>query len=585
MRKPFFKHMAAFVLSAVSALSTAAPIVGKAEERKLPSGTGYDEIGSVIESFYQENEKTAAGLAAAVFTADETIYEGYFGYEDHKKTNPIDKDSVIEWGSISKTTVWVSVMQLAEQGKIDLDADVRTYLPDGFFKNLKYDDKITMLNLMNHNAGFEESVIGMAALKKDDIVTLEDYINRFQPEQIFRPGEVVSYSNWGATLAAYIVERISGQQYYEYAQEHIFKPLGMENTAINADLSDAPAVDAKRDELQSFLPNGKKSPLTRSYIVMYPVGMCTSTLEDFISYGQALLSYDERIMSHESFEELYSPSITYTGTDIPRFCHGFMTYVTDNDARVVGHGGNTGNCSSMLYIDLKNGVGNIVMTNQYGETTFNNGIPEKVFGECKSSSTDYKGFISNPRSVYNGVYKIVRGLQGWGIITKGLPEGMFFNETDDKLELSVVDYIKTEPAEILPMIVLLALWLLGILVSVICLIVKIIKLIAKKKSRNPIAVWRAIACAITLVSLGPVLTLVNFVSTFDLMNLKGMRSNSFVLAVLAAAYAIIAVIGLIKLIRSDAEKKCVIRNLSAMFFDVIITANIIYWQLYMFWKI
>lgn len=585
MKESFLKHITAFALSAVSALTVIVPIVGKAEEKKLPSGTSYDDIGSAIESYYKEKEKTAAGLATAVFTADETVYEGYFGYADHKKTKPINKDSVIEWGSISKTTVWVSVMQLVEQGKIDLEADIQTYLPDGFLKNLKYDDKITMLNLMNHNAGFEEAVTGMATIKRDDIISLEEYLSRFQPEQVFRPGEVVAYSNWGATLASYIVQRVSGQEFYEYAQEHIFKPLGMDNTAINADLSDNTDVDSKRDELEGFLPNGKKSPLPRAYIIMYPVGMCTSTLDDFITYGQALLSYDERIMKHESFEELYSPSLMYSGTDAPRFCHGFMTYLTDNETQIVGHGGNTSSCSSYLYIDLKNGVGTVIMTNQYGETAFNSGIPEKVFGEISSTPVNYKGFITNTRTVFNGPFSILKALQGWGIINGPALEGMYINETDDRLELTVMDYMKSEPIELLPSLLLLVMWILGLLISVICLIVKIIKLIAKKKSKNPIALWRAIASASTLVSFGPVIALINLISMYDLMNLKAIRNNLFVLAILAVAYAVIALIGLIKLIRSDAEKKCVIRNLTTVFFTAIITVNIVYWQLYIFWKI
>lgn len=126
-------------------------------------------------------------------------------------------------------------MQLAEQGTIDLEADINTYLPEGFLHNRVYDTPVTMLNLMNHNAGFEESVIGMATGKEERILPLEEYLLEFQPEQVFEPGTVCAYSNWSTTLAAYVVERVSGVPYYEYVRTNIFEPLEMKDTSICAD--------------------------------------------------------------------------------------------------------------------------------------------------------------------------------------------------------------------------------------------------------------------------------------------------------------------------------------------------------------
>ena len=124
-----------------------------------------------------ENTDTTAGMSVAVFNENGTIYRNCFGYMDVKNSIPVTEDTVMEWGSVSKLLVWISVMQLAEQGKIDLDADVNTYLPEGFLHNRTYNTSITMLNLMNNNAGFEE--------------------------------------------------RVSGVPYYEYVRTNIFEPLGM----------------------------------------------------------------------------------------------------------------------------------------------------------------------------------------------------------------------------------------------------------------------------------------------------------------------------------------------------------------------
>ena len=142
------------------------------------------------------------------------------------------ENTVFEWGSISKTFIWVSVMQLKEEGKIDLYADIRSYLPEGFLKNLHYDKPVTMLHLMNHTAGFEEQLLDLRYFENDEELPLSEVLSAYQPEQVFLPGEVSAYSNWGAALAAFVVERVSGQSYKEYVKEHILKPLNMNNTSM-----------------------------------------------------------------------------------------------------------------------------------------------------------------------------------------------------------------------------------------------------------------------------------------------------------------------------------------------------------------
>ena len=105
------------------------PITALAEEpQKLPSGIERDQIGQKIQDYIKEHEKTTAGMATAVFDKDGTIYQGNFGYMDKEKDIKADDDSVFEWGSVTKLTVWLSVMQLWEQGKINLEEDIRTYL-------------------------------------------------------------------------------------------------------------------------------------------------------------------------------------------------------------------------------------------------------------------------------------------------------------------------------------------------------------------------------------------------------------------------------------------------------------------------
>lgn len=248
MKSSFLKSTVALVTCGLLAFGAAHAY---ADQQKLPSGTSYDQIGQKIENYYQEHEKTSAGLATTVFDKDgNTLYQKNFGYTDKEKKLAVDDKSVFEWGSTTKITVWVSVMQLWEEGKIDLKTDIREYLPQNLLKNLKYDKPITMLDLMNHQAGFEDYPLYIGSDK--DLGALM----KKTPSQIYEPGTVTSYSNYGTALAGYIVERISGQSFADYVHEHIFQPLGMKHTALKPDLSDNVFVQKQREKEKTYDTNG-----------------------------------------------------------------------------------------------------------------------------------------------------------------------------------------------------------------------------------------------------------------------------------------------------------------------------------------
>lgn len=131
-------------------------------------------------------------------------------------------------------------MQQWEQGNLDLDADIREYLPEGFLKKLQYkDEKVTMKNLMSHNAGFQESFYENQMCDESDLYdSLENAVKACECYQAYHVGEYTAYSNYGTALASYIVARVSGQDYAEYVRENIFKPLGMEHTSIDPHMNE-----------------------------------------------------------------------------------------------------------------------------------------------------------------------------------------------------------------------------------------------------------------------------------------------------------------------------------------------------------
>ena len=129
-------------------------------------------------------------------------------------------------------------MQLVEQGKLDLEEDIQAYLPEEFFTKLQDDTPYQMLNLMHHDAGWEDKYTDLFYLSAEEVKPLKDMLIYREPSQVQKPGEVVAYSNYGVALAGYIVERITGQPFYEYVNENIFAILDMKDTTIHPSQED-----------------------------------------------------------------------------------------------------------------------------------------------------------------------------------------------------------------------------------------------------------------------------------------------------------------------------------------------------------
>ena len=262
MRKTRLLHQQKTILSILLAFillfTQRLPIY--ASNTTLPSGISCAVIGTEIERYVEENIETTVGMEVSIFHENDTIYQNYFGYADKENQIAVDENTVMEWGSVTKVLVWVSAMQLCEQGKLDLDMDIRTYLPEGFLDDLEYDTPITMIDLMNHRAGVQEVYSGLFIQEHDAISSLADSLQAHIPPQVFEPNTVTAYSNWSTGLAGYVIECISGTGFSDYVHKNIFEPLGMEHSALSPDLSDNKWVQEKRIELQCYETDGTLIP-------------------------------------------------------------------------------------------------------------------------------------------------------------------------------------------------------------------------------------------------------------------------------------------------------------------------------------
>ena len=384
----------------------------QAAEKTFPSGLKADELGKTVESIAKETSCVSA--AVAVFSGD-NVYTEFYGNADNENKIAADEDTVYEWGSVSKTMIWVSAMQLYEQGKLDLNEDVRKYLPQGFFKHLKYDMPITMLDLMNHKGGWQETIYTIQVKDENEIMPLGEALQYSEPLQVFKPGTVSAYSNWGAALAGYVIECITGMKYGDYVRENIFKPLGMEHTSIMPDHKDNEWVRTQREKLKSYSKNFEDSSIkslgtNMTFINLYPAGAATGTIGDMKIYAQALVNDNSSLFSKkETFDELFSGSDFYNNGKNPAVCHGF--FVMNRGIDTIEHSGATDACSSNLAIDRKSKTGLVVLTNMVGSGSFYNKITESVFGKTADNPIFDKKKLSESADL-SGMYSISRGFFG-----------------------------------------------------------------------------------------------------------------------------------------------------------------------------
>src|SRR5579862_2208223 len=172
-----------------------------------------------------------AGASVLVMKDGNVLLQKGYGYADWKKKTTVDPvTSIFRLASISKLFTWVSIMQLQEQGKVDLDTDVNRYLD--FQIRPAFGQPITLRNLMTHTGGFEEETRDIIITDQKYKISLRDFLIDNQPMRLFPPGKIPGYSNYGVGLASYVVQRISGELFEQYVADHIFGPLGMTHSTF-----------------------------------------------------------------------------------------------------------------------------------------------------------------------------------------------------------------------------------------------------------------------------------------------------------------------------------------------------------------
>ncbi|WP_068676789.1 serine hydrolase [Oceanobacillus sp. Castelsardo] len=388
------------------------PGIVSANENLTPSGIPLKDLEGYVDEYVEEYiGVTTAGANIVVIKDNQIVLSKGYGYADIENKIPMNPDtSILEWGSVTKLFVWVSVMQLVEQGKIDLNEDVRHYLPQGFLTKLTYDEPITMLNLMNHTAGFEDWIFDLGYASKEKVKSLEEGLKMAEPNQIYRPGEVVAYSNFSTSLAAYIIELITEMEFYDYVTENILEKLDMDHSTIHLPEENREEVIQHVTEGYVLRGLGEFQESTPFYISMYPSGGMNGTAVDLAKFARALMPQgDEKgilFEKEDTLEQMLSTSYSVK-ENVPGIAHGF--WEVDGKQRGYAHSGNTSGFSSNFHIVPEENFAVIVLTNQAAEADIMFGLTKALIGESvfhpvsdAPNSTDIEGTYISARKMGSG---------------------------------------------------------------------------------------------------------------------------------------------------------------------------------------
>lgn len=602
------------------------PVMADQTDSVTPSGIAYSELGNNIDQYIADREAGLASCGVSVFDANGIIYSGYYGYSDIENQVEADSQTVYEWASTSKILVWVSVMQQAEKGAIDLNEDIREYLPEGFLTKLQYpDEKITMLNLMNHNAGFQESFYENQEAAPDDVyVTLEAAVRACECYQAFHVGEYTAYSNWGTALAAYIVECTSGQDYVTYVNENIFNPLGMEHTSIDPLQRDNEWVAAKRAELKCYARYAEEKynedlGVCRYAVQLFPAGSAIGTLEDLTKLGQALSGGNSPLFEDPStLDEMLSVTSCYGDSDIAKNCHGL--WVQQRKVMTAGHDGNSAGCTTTLEFDPISGLGIVIMTNEPGETAFTKGIPVLIFGHYTdrggvftvSIDTDVSGIYYTKRhlcagpamagqyidSVFplsrndDGTYSVKMGpftfSDGFEFICVGKNQYIMVNNgmeqfiyiKDGMFDMGYMDYVRCDIGYA-PTVICYGFMLFGV-ACMLTLLVKLVILLIRHRKLTIEAKQISVEQLIYGVS-GIIYALFNLIVAYSS---PAMVMISGILALILAVVSLInGAVLFCRTIKADATVAVKTKQFIWSFLSVAYTVFLFVMQVWCFWKL
>ena len=403
-----------------------------------------------VEVFFDElitkqlRDEHVAGATVAIVKDGRLVFAKGYGYADREQHEPVVADRTLFYpGSAGKLFTWTAVMQLVEEGKLDLNADINTYLdfkiPD------PYPEPITMAHLMTHTAGFEEP---WALFVEDEqsILPLREFLIRYMPQRVYPPGEYFAYSNYGTALAGYIVQRVSGEPYEQYVSDHILKPLGMEHSAATQPLPPDLADDLSEGY---HYRDGAYDAKDFEWVAAAPTAPVHTTATDMARFMLAHLQNgeygDKRILHESTALDMHRQHFTHDPR-LPGMAYGFLTS-RENDQHIIAHDGESARFSTILALLPEEHTGLFVSYNTPFDarqtlSTFldhyyplKEKLPSQLPANFHVQADRWTGTYISTRVAHTGPQKIISWLE---------PEQVSIG-SDNTLQVGERRYVEIEP--------------------------------------------------------------------------------------------------------------------------------------------
>ena len=353
-----------------------------------------------------------AGAVVVVVKDGEVLLQKGYGYSDVAAKKPVDPElTLFRPGSVSKLFTWTAVMQLVEQGKLDLDADVNTYLD--FEIPPREGKPITLRNILTHTPGFEEQIKNLMFADEKQIEPLDQTLKRWVPTRVFAPGTTPAYSNYATALAGYIVARTSGLSFDDYIDQRILAPLGMTQASFRQ-----PLPEHLVEHMSKGYPRASQPDKPFEIVGPAPAGSLSASgaamARFMIAHLQKGALGDARILSEATAEQMHGTPLTLLPR-VQRMLLGFYEQ-NYNGRRIIGHGGDTQWFHSNLHLFIDDGVGLFVSMNSSGKEGASGDIRNALFeqftdrylpGPTLDGKVDPQTAADHARMI-SGVYEISR---------------------------------------------------------------------------------------------------------------------------------------------------------------------------------
>lgn len=390
-----------------------------------------------------------AGAVVSVVKDEEVLLLKGYGVSDVASGAAVDPNTTMfRPGSISKMFTATAVMQWVEAGKLQLDRDVNDYLD--FDIPSTFGQPITLRHLLTHTAGFEDVFKNVLLYHADATPTLESYVKRALPRRMFAPGSMVAYSNYGMTLAGYIVQRISGEPFERYMQAHILEPLGMTNSTFLQPVPESIAVNAPHGYMAASQP---ASPF--EFLGTVPSGALSSTGADMARFMLAHLGASKPgttgILRPETIARMHEPAFR----SVPRLQAMMFGFYGENrnGQRIVGHAGDLMSFHADLHLLLDAKIGLFVGMNSLGRdgsstalrTALFNGFMDRYFPSILPDEPTLPSALEHGRRIA-GRYLPSRRAEG-SFVALGnlLSQGKLIVNPDATVTLSTLNGLNGEP--------------------------------------------------------------------------------------------------------------------------------------------